>query len=195
MILLQIKKKVFRTLIDGDLRRIPKTVGSGISHEKANYFFTMLLQPLNWKLPVTVIHLTKSSDGHFSVNEAEDIRTIFGIINNHPHFQARYFAADGEHGLNDFHQLAFEKYEEAIPEVLNKRMNIQDFITNIKEKCQIFPVLDMVHGEKSGRNRIVNNIIKLGNDVNLITKEQLAKDLSIFKDVLTDRSPITIIYC
>ena len=69
--------------------------------EKLNdYYFSFLLQPLDYNLPVMTLHLQKSDIGHISVKEAFDIKRLLNKINEHPHFKVQYFAADGESGLN-----------------------------------------------------------------------------------------------
>lgn len=71
----------------------------------------MLILPFIWNFPCTVIHLARSSNGHFSHKEANDILELLKLSNAHPHFQAKYFAANGERGLDEYHEMAFKQYE------------------------------------------------------------------------------------
>ena len=43
--------------------------------------------------------------------EANDILELLRLSNAHPHFQAKYFAANGERGLDEYHEMAFKQYE------------------------------------------------------------------------------------
>lgn len=112
----KIKKNAFQKLVmentdsQNDITSLDDPQND-INNEDSQYFFTMLIQPFIWKIPCTVIHLTRSSNGHFSHKEANDILELLKLINAHPHFQAKYFAADGERGLNEYHEMAFKQYE------------------------------------------------------------------------------------
>lgn len=88
-------------------------------------------------------------------------------INNHDHFIAKYFAADEESGFNGFHQAAFNKYYTSIDDALNGKVSIEKFINLVYTSCYIFPVIDMLHASKSGRNRLMILPIKLGENCDL----------------------------
>ena len=73
----EIKHKIFSKLVEGDfdtsdIQEMMKTENN-VNDEDAKYFFTMLIQPFCWKFPVSVIHLTKSINGHISQKESFDI--------------------------------------------------------------------------------------------------------------------------
>lgn len=186
----QKKNDIFKDLVNGNFQSDGESQRIEIPDDCSGYFFTLLIQPFIWKLPVTVAHLSKSINGHFSVNEAEDIKTLLNIINSHPHFKCRYFAADGETSLDEFHEFAFKKYESELENVIEGKMSFDDFLDFVEKNCFILPILDMLHAEKSGRNRIMNNDVKLGNNADIITKEKLIQELDIHSSVLTDTSSI-----
>lgn len=105
-----------------------------VTNEDTRYFISILLQPFVWKFPCTVIHLTRSIDGHFSQKEAEDIFNLMKLINEHKHFIARYLAADGEKSLDQYHELAFKKYEKYIKKLLNGEITFDQFFEYVKKK-------------------------------------------------------------
>ena len=150
----------------------------------------MLLQPFTWKLPCTVAHLSKSINGHFSEREAEDILILLKLIDSHPHFQARFFSADGETALDKYHELAFKQYEFLIIKIIKCEISFDDFFEFVKNNVQYLPILDMMHSEKSGRNHIMNNDVKLGKDEDIISRKCLQEDLQLHKNVLGDTSSI-----
>ncbi|KAK8861151.1 hypothetical protein M9Y10_012846 [Tritrichomonas musculus] len=140
----------------------------------------MLIQPFFWKILCTVIHLTRSINGHFSYKEAQDILELLNIINSHPHFEAKYFAADGEKGLDEYHEMAFKQYEIFIEKLINKEISFVKFL----------PLIDMMHAEKIGRNRVMNSDIKLSNNSDIINRNSLKDHLEIDGNVLDDTSTI-----
>lgn len=112
------------------------------------------------------------------------------LINAHPNFEMRYFAADGTDSLNKFHEIAFNSYEKYINNVINGKIILEDFLKYIKEHCIILPILDMFNGVKAGRNRIIDNILKLGETHNLISSDELKKSLHINDKTLNDKSSL-----
>ena len=191
-----LKHQIFNKLINGDfetsdLQKQFDNENIDITDDKTQYFFTMLLQPFAWTLPISVIHLTKSTNGHVSNKEALDIFMLLKMINSHPHFSVHYFAADGETALDEFHELAFKKYEDQIDLLLNGEISFKSFFEKVKELCVILPILDMFHAEKNGRNRIINNEIKIGEEGEIIKRENLITDIPDLHDsVLNDLTPI-----
>ncbi|KAK8834628.1 hypothetical protein M9Y10_033720 [Tritrichomonas musculus] len=103
-----------------------------------------MLQPLIWKFPVISLHLTQSLNGHFSLHEEEDMSILFKIINEHEHFEARYFAADGITALDQFHEAVFELYEKYLDDLINGYISLEDFLKTVKTLCKIFPILDLL---------------------------------------------------
>ena len=130
-------------------------------------------------MPILVIHLSKSVNGRFTVNEAKDLHTIISIINSHPHFNVKFFAADGEQGLNAFHE-----------EVINGELEIPEFTSKVIEKIRIMPILDPLHGSKNGRSKILKNTIKLSEKSQIINSEVLADHLDIQNFILNDKTSI-----
>ena len=190
-----IKKIIFRNLVKGKLSKTKEfkeimEKREEIPDDKTHYFFTMIMQPLIWELPISVIHLTKSINGHFSLKEVQDIMILSDFINSHPNFEMKYFAADGAQSLDEFHETAFAVYEKYIKKVIDGEMTLDNFFQYIKTHCRIIPILDLFHGEKSGRNRLMNNILKLGEDCNLISAQELKKSLGINDKTLNDKSSI-----
>ena len=88
--------------------------GELLKDKDAKHFFAFLLQPLDWRLPIIAIYLAKSPNGHFSINEYQDIISIVSVINEHPHFHAQFIAADGKLALNKLHLKVYEKYKKEI---------------------------------------------------------------------------------
>lgn len=186
-----IKTSVFKELVKGEKKHCHKFVHPNeISDDDSHFFFAILLQPFTWKFPCTVIHLTKSLNGHFSEKEAEDILQIVKIIDSHSHFQAKYFAADGETALDKYHELAFLEYEFLIVKIIECSMTFDDFFEFVKNNVKYLPILDMMHSEKSGRNRVVNNDIKIGENDDTISRKQLNEDLELNKSILGDTTSI-----
>lgn len=161
-----------------------------IPDNKTRYFFTILLQPFVFNFPVFAIHLTKSENGHFSLKEAIDVNKLFKIINSHPKFEAHFFSADGETSLDDLHQIAFNMYESELQKVIKGEMKFNDLFKFIKTKCIVLPILDVFHGVKSGRNKIINNILKIGKKCNLISSEELNEILELNDATLEDKSTL-----
>lgn len=159
-----------------------------LKDHEAKYFFAFILQPLDWRLPVFVIHLSRSMTGHQTLNDIKDIKDILEIINAHSHFSVHFFAADGETSLSLLHQQAFDKYSSLIPQVLEGKINLDDFVKQAYVLCKIIPILDMLHGVKSGRNKLIPYIIKLGTDCDLISADDLAEDLLLHINVFNDKS-------
>lgn len=186
------KNKVFQKLIGLESDSNEENVISPheVSEEDSQYFFSMLIQPFFWKIPCTVIHLPRSINGHFSDKEAQDILELLNIINSHPHFEAKYFAADGEKGLDEYHEMAFKQYEIYIEKLINKEISFEDFFQIVIEKVKFLPLIDMMHAEKSGRNRVMNNDIKISNNSDIINRNSLKVHLEIHGNVLDDTSTI-----
>lgn len=189
------KEIIFENLVKGGLDRDPNFIQAmkireEVTDENAKHFFTMLLQPFMWDLPLTVVHLSKSINGHFSLNEIEDIMILAQIINSHPNFSMHYFAADGDDSLNKFHEVAFDVYKKHIQKVINGEMTLKEFLFFIKSNCQIFPILDLYHGVKAGRNRTINNVLKLGENEDFISAEILKETLGINDPTLNDKSSL-----
>ena len=123
------KISIFKKLVDGNLQKEHEFGPSPeVTNEDARYFFSILLQPFVWKFPCTVIHLTRSIDGHFSQKEAEDIFNLMKLINEHKHFIARYFAADGEKSLDQYHELAFKSTKSISKSFLMVKLHLTNFL-------------------------------------------------------------------
>lgn len=151
---------------------------------------TFLLQPFVWHFPIIVIHLSKSENGSFDINNAYDLNVLYKIINEHPHFRSNFFAADGTKSLNALHQLTFDKYSQYIPDLINGLISIDEFIQTVKELIFVIPILDCLHSEKSGRDRIIDHNIKLGENVNIINKQNISDHLDLPIEILNDTSDI-----
>ena len=69
------KAKIIKCLLNGEDSITPKKNGAILPNGeilddvKAKHFFAFLLQPLDWRLPIMALHLSKSEAGHFSLNE------------------------------------------------------------------------------------------------------------------------------
>lgn len=85
-----------------------------------------------------VIHLTRSSNGHFSHKEANNILELLKSINAHLYFQAKYFAADGERGLDEYHEMAFKQYESYVEKLIKNEITFDEFLDIVKKKSEIF---------------------------------------------------------
>ena len=163
---------------------------SNVSNKNIKYFFSILLQPFIYTFPISVIHLTKSLNGHFSLKEGFDIYEIFKAINMHPNFSAHFLAADGETALDQLHRIAFQIYESHLKKFIDGEIDFGHFISYVKIKCIVLPILDVFHGVKSGRNKIIENIIKIGEKCNLISADEMIKVLGIDDATLTDKTSI-----
>ena len=190
----EMKAKIIKCLLNGEDSITPKKNGAILPNGeilddvKAKHFFAFLLQPLDWRLPIMALHLSKSEAGHFSLNEYQDLLTLITKINSHPHFEIHFVSADGEQALSKLHSAIYERYKEKIKEVLDGTLSISDFCKFVCEKCRIIAVLDMLHGVKTGRSKLLQNTIKLGNNCDLISAESLSVDLGMFDQVLGDQT-------
>ena len=184
-----IKTQIFQNLIDGNCETIsyPKNVIDDINAEN---FITFIMQPLIWKLPVIVIHLTKSKTGSIEIEDANDINILFKTINQHQRFTARFLAADGNKSLDKLHKLSFNKYSDLIEKVVNGTISIDSFIEKVDMKMWFLPILDILHSAKSGRNNVMNNDIKLGDNTNIINRQALSEYLELKYDILKDITSI-----
>ena len=124
------------------------------------------------------IQIIKSISGHITLNKYQDILTIFTIINNHRHFSAHCIASDGEQAFN----------KSMIDDVLNYKCDLSSFVTNVFALCKILPILDMLHGVKCGRSKIMNNKVKLGNNCDWFSSNSLMIDLKMFDQVLKNQT-------
>lgn len=192
----EIKKKMFQNIVKGEFEkneqfydRIDELYANN-NEDKDEYFFSIMIHPYIWKFPIIPIHLGKSLNGHFSAHEAKSINQLLKIINDHKNYNVKYFVADGDTPIDDFHISAFEIYQENIPKVINGEMTLQEFISYVKEKCKILPVYDLLHDEKSGRNRIINNVIKFSDKSDKIEVNDLKSSLGIHDRTLNDKSSI-----
>ena len=116
------KNKIFVDLVNGNFKDESQSKQIKIPDDCSGYFFILLIQPFIWKLHMTVVHLLKSINCHFSVKQVEDINTLLEIIYSHPHFKYKYFAADGETSLDEFHEDAFSKFESELENVVEGKM-------------------------------------------------------------------------
>lgn len=181
------KNFFFNKLINGDFITDYIPNSNEINENNSPNFITYLLQPLNWHFPIIVIKLTKSESGSITLHDALDINIIFKVINDHPHFKADCFAADGTKSLSALHRIAFDKYSSLIPKVVNNTISIDQLISKAEEEIAVFPILDMLHSEKTARDKISDHQIKLGENVEIIDKNIL-KNLDLPTEVLNDLS-------
>ena len=186
--LLNEKKFIINQILNGSNDVLEFQNNEIISDEEAKFFFAFLLQPFDWRLPVMVIHLSKSLTGHQTLNEFYIIKNILTLINKHQHFSAHFFAADGELALNKLHREVFNRYKILIPQVIQGKLTINDFIKKVYDLSCIIAVLDMLHGVKSGRNKVMSNGVKLGDGCDVFNYESLSKDLKIKGNTLKDKS-------
>ena len=128
--------------------------------------------------------------GHQTLNDLIEIKDILNVINNHEHFHIHFFAADGETSLNALHKKGFDNYSKLISKVIRAEMKINEFVRKAYFLCSIIPILDMLHSVKSGRNKIITNIIKLGDGCDLICSDELDNDLNLNDKVLNDKTTI-----
>ncbi|KAK8853586.1 hypothetical protein M9Y10_017147 [Tritrichomonas musculus] len=70
------KKKLFNNIINGvfDPGFVPYQ--KVIDDKNAHNFMTFLLQPLVWHFPIIVIHLSKSENGSFDINNAYELNAL-----------------------------------------------------------------------------------------------------------------------
>lgn len=101
--------------------------GEIISNEEAKFFLAYILQPLDWRLPVIVIHLVKSITGHHYINKIEDLQKVFSIVCSNNHFKCNFFAADRETELNLLHNKIYLCYESDIKAVIDEDMSLDEF--------------------------------------------------------------------
>ena len=191
----KIKYSIFKDIVDGISKsslpdKIKKYIDNFKMDDHPSYFFSFLFQPLDWRLPIIAVHLSQSETGHISLKEVLDIQTLLFKINSHKLFSVKYLAADGESGLNGFHQAIYNKYSAHIMDVLNGHITIEDFIRNVHDICFFIPILDILHGSKTGRNRVMNTRMKLGDGCDLIDANSLEADLGIHNEILHDRSSL-----
>ena len=143
-----------------------------------------------WELAVLVINITKSVTGSIKFNDAKIISSLFKMINDHPKFHAAFFAADGTKSLNPLHDCAFKKYSTLIEKVLKNEISLDDCIQNIERNICLLPLFDILHCVKCARDKIMINKIKLGDNVEIIDKEKLCKDLNLNWIILNDKTQI-----
>ena len=145
---------------------------------------------MNWKLPITIVHLEKSITGHFNKNDAMNMKIIIKEINKHSHFRCHFFAADGDKSLDVFHKEAFKKYETELIKYLKKEIKLDTFINRVEKLCFVLPVLDLFHGTKIGRDKIMDSTIKLGEKMDLIDAHTLIESLGLDNKVTRDNSTL-----
>ena len=186
------KKALFNSLVNGtfEAQFIQIRNQNLLAENDSPNFITYLLQPLIWHLPIIVIKLSKSESGSIKLNDANDINIIFKIINSHKHFTAKYFAADGTKSLDELHRSAFDKYKSLIPDLISNKITIDQFIQKVEQIIFVFPILDMLHSEKTGRDKISDHQIKLGENVEIINKENIENNLDLPFEVLNDKTDI-----
>ncbi|KAK8845207.1 hypothetical protein M9Y10_021391 [Tritrichomonas musculus] len=193
----EMKNQIFKNIVDGNFSAShnPEIINYLQLHDKligdnASFFFSFLILPFDWRLPVMAVHLSKSESGHVSLKEACDIEKLISKIQDHSHFSIKHFSADGETGLNGFHLAAYERYSSFVNDVLDGDMSIDDFINKVYLNCKIIPIIDMLHAVKSARNRLINNQMKLGEHCDIIDSFSLQNDLGIYNDILQDHSSL-----
>ena len=81
-------------------------------------------------------------------------------------------------------------YESELKKVIKGEMKFNDLFKFIKTKCIVLPILDVFHSVKSGRNKIINNILKIGKKCNLISSEELNEILELNDATLEDKSTL-----
>lgn len=186
-----IKNQIINEILNGDKvnnQNFSIDKHKELSDNEVKFFFAYIMQPLDWRLPVIAIYLSKSLTGHPVLNDIKDIQLIASSVNSHTNFNCRFWAADGELALSSFHKLAFNRYKSNINKVIRGQMTINDFINDVFSKLKILPILDMFHGTKSGRNKVVSNDIKLGDNLDIINSNDLAEELNLHGNVLNDKS-------
>lgn len=70
------------------------------------------------------------------------------MINEQPHFESNFFAANGTKSLNLLHCCAFDIYSSLIPKVLDGEMSIDDFIDKFEILIYVLPIIDPFHSQK-----------------------------------------------
>lgn len=68
------------------------------------------------------------------------------------------------------------------------RSSLLFFLKYVCEYCEIIQILDMLHGVKSGKNKLLQNTVKLGNKCYAFISETLSIDLCSFDQVLMDQT-------
>lgn len=80
----QIKQSIFENIVKGDFsnEEIEPTLKQLIENynlslgNQTGFFFTFLLQTLDWRLPVMAIHLSQSETGHISISEIANFKKL-----------------------------------------------------------------------------------------------------------------------
>ena len=74
--------------------------------------------------------------------------------------------------------------------MLDGKISLQSFLENVYKICKIIPVLDMLHGVKTGRSKIMNKTIKLGENCDLFNSISLSVDLQMFDEFLSGQTAL-----
>ena len=99
-------------------------------------------------------------------------------------------AADGETALDQLHRIAFQIYESQLKKFIDGEIDFNHSLSYMKIKRIVLPIPDVFQGVKSGRNKIIKNIIKIWKKCNLISADEMIKDLGIDDAMLTDKTSI-----
>lgn len=148
------------------------------------YFFAVMLEPHNPSLPVTVLHIIKSTDGHLHSNEISIIKSIFQYIQDKG-IITKFLIADGDTGMNELHNNVFKTYapnEEAL-----KTVTLEQMMKSVEDQ-ELWPVLDVLHAVKSARGRLIDNKIAIWSTQETFDADDLEEHLQLGLP-LTDKSP------
>lgn len=175
-------QETFISMVNNNYINLHENICDLNVHSTQKSFFAFILEPNSPLLPIVILHISESNDGRVHQQELEKISIIFSKLKEY-NIESKFIITDGETGMNKMHKIVFEKYKDMLG-----TYNL-DNLMKIVEETDIWPVLDVLHGTKSARGRLVDNNICFWNYADLFNAEMIENRLNLGKP-LTDKSKL-----
>jgi len=120
--------------------------------------FLYTIQPLHGDRKSFPIHVIKNENGH-ATDDIVEIVDELAKMSNDSHFHCRYVASDGELKTNRLHE-RFAKY------IQNSQIQkFKELIEHTNDYPHLIPISDWIHILKNMRSRLINQDVKITEDL------------------------------
>jgi hypothetical protein len=163
--------------------------GVRLTKKRTESCFAFLLLPLDHRLPHVLVKSLLWRNGKMNDDILEKKNEVVRTLTAN-HFYCHFVATDGDSGMNELHNEAFEKYEQSngiLPDI------IQGLTHNGERPLTEWPIPDLFHLEKNARGKLATNTMALhGESERTLTAASVADDLQSerMRKVLTARQPL-----